>query len=100
MSDEQWWIVTFGDMLHWARLTMNEDGNAEVLSANGETERFPNEGEARVALLDANYREFDGIDDDDAEEMGFELDSVAPPRANEGDEDDLLEQMTMKLQPR
>ncbi|MBK7043422.1 MAG: hypothetical protein IPH50_06835 [Rhodanobacteraceae bacterium] len=70
MSDEQWWIVTFGDMLHWARLTMNEDGNAEVLSANGETERFPNEGEARVALLDANYREFDGIDDDDAEEMG------------------------------
>jgi hypothetical protein len=98
MSEEQWWVVTFGDMLHWARLTPNEDGSADVFSANGETEHFPNEDEARTALLDADYRAFDGIDEDDAELMGFDLDSVAPPRSD--DEDDLLEQMTMKLPPR
>ncbi|HRG16917.1 MAG TPA: hypothetical protein PLB00_13035, partial [Pseudomonadota bacterium] len=66
MSEEQWWVVTFGDMLHWARLTVGEDGTVEVFSANGETERFPNEDDARVALLDADYRAFDGIDEDDA----------------------------------
>lgn len=97
---EQWWIVTFGNMLHWARLTVNEDGTAEVFSASGETERFPDEDAAKTALFDADYRSFDGIDEDDADLMGFDLDSVAPPRANEDDEDDLLEQMTMKLQPR
>jgi hypothetical protein len=103
MSTEQWWVVTFGDMLHWARLTLNDDGSAEVFSAHGETERFPNEDDARAALLDANYRAFDGIDDEDAELMGFDLDSVAPPHtgvdASEKDDQDLLEQMTMKLQP-
>ena len=104
MSAEQWWVVTFGDMLHWARLTALEDGTVEVLSANGETERFPNEDEARSALLDANYRAFDGIDEDDAELMGFDLDSVAPPHTgiepSDEENDDLLEQMTMKLPPR
>lgn len=98
MSAEQWWVVTFGDMLHWARLTLNEDGSADVFSANGETEHFPDEDAARNALLDADYRAFDGIDEDDADLMGFDLDSVAPPRSD--DEDDLLEQMTMKLAPR
>lgn len=103
MSAEHWWVVTFGDMLHWARLTLNDDGSAEVFSANGETERFPNEDDARAALLDANYRAFDGIDEDDADAMGFDLDSVAPPHtgvdASEEDNEDLLDQMTMKLQP-
>ncbi|HWT15405.1 MAG TPA: hypothetical protein VN581_06440 [Patescibacteria group bacterium] len=104
MSEEQWYVVTFGDMLHWARLTVNEDSTAQVFSANGETEHFPDEDAARAALLDANYRAFDGIDDDDADLMGFELDSVAPPHtgvdASEEDDEDLLEQMTMKLAPR
>lgn len=100
MADEQWWVVTFGDMLHWARLSVNDEGVVEVLSASGEVERFPDEDAARAALFDAEYRAFDGIDDDDAEAMGFDLDSVAPPRAAEDDEDDLLEQMTMKLAPR
>jgi hypothetical protein len=98
MSEEQWWLVTFGNMLHWARLSVNEDGSVEVLSANGETERFPDEDAAKAALFDADYRAFDGIDEDDADALGFDLDSIAPPRA--GDEDDLLEQMTMKLPPR
>lgn len=103
MSAEHWWVVTFGDMLHWARLTLNDDGTAEVFSANGETEHFPDEDAAKAALFDANYRAFDGIDDDDAELMGFDLDSVAPPHtgvdASEEDNEDLLDQMTMKLQP-
>ncbi len=104
MSAEHWWVVTFDDMLHWARLTLNDDGSAEVFSANGETEHFPDEQAAMSALFDAEYRAFDGIDEDDAEMMGFDLDSVAPPHtgvdASEEDNEDLLEQMTMKLPPR
>jgi len=106
MANESWYVVTFAEMLHWARLTLNEDGTAEVLSASGEVERFGDEHAAQAALFDAEYRAFDGIDDDDAEMMGFDLDSVAPPHtgvdhdAEDGDDDDLLEQMTMKLPPR
>ena len=55
-----------------------------------------------AALLDAEYRAFDGLDDDDADLLGFDLDSVAPPHAGgeNADAEDLLEQMTMKLPPR
>ena len=102
--NETWYVVTFGDMLHWARLTLNEDGSASVLSASGETEQFPDENAAKSALFDAEYRAFDGIDEDDADMMGFDLDSVAPPHtgvdASAEDDEDLLEQMTMKLPPR
>lgn len=104
MSQQQWWIVTFGNRLHWARLTLLDDGSAEVFSANGETEHFPDEDAARAALFDAEYRAFDGIDEDDAELMGFDLDCVAPPHtgmdASEADNESLLEQMTQQLPPR
>ncbi len=104
MSSTQWWLVTFGDRLHWARLTVLANGTAEVFSANGETERFPDEDGAKTALFDAEYRAFDGIDEEDAELMGFDLDSVAPPHtgmdASEANDESLLEQMTMQLPPR
>ena len=104
MPSESWYVVTFGDMLHWARLTVNEDSTAEVFSSSGETERFDDEHAAKAALFDAEYRAFDGIDEDDADMMGFDLDSVAPPHtgvdASAEDDEDLLEQMTMKLPPR
>ncbi|MGE5167235.1 MAG: hypothetical protein ACM3KT_01275 [Deltaproteobacteria bacterium] len=82
-------------MLVWARLRVNESGNAEVFDAHGETLVYDDEDSARAALLDAEFRAFDGLDEDDAALLGFDLDSTAPPEAE--DDEDLLPLMTEKL---
>jgi hypothetical protein len=92
---EQWWVAAIGDMLVWARLRVRDSGVAEVFSAEGETLRYDDEDGAHAALLDAEFRAFDGLDEHDAAQMGFDLDSVAPPEA-ESDEE-LLRFMTEKL---
>jgi hypothetical protein len=93
--EEQWWIASLGDRLVWARLRLFDSGVAEVFNAEGETLRYDDEDAARMALLDAEFRAFDGLDDDDATTLGFELDSIEPPQA-ESDEE-LLMLMTEKL---
>ena len=92
---EQWWVASLGDMLVWARLRVLDSGNAEVLDAAGETLRYDDEDSAHTALLDAEFRAWDGLDEDDAAALGFDLDSIAPPEA-ENDEE-LLPLMTEKL---
>ena len=94
-DDEQWWLAALGDMLVWARLRISESGNAEVFDARGETLVYDDEDSARAALLDAEFRAFDGLDEDDAALLGFDLDSTAPPEAE--DDEDLLPLMTEKL---
>ena len=96
--EEQWWIASLGDALVWARLRVLESGVAEVFNAEGEVLRYDDEDAAHMALLDAEFRSFDGLDDDDAMALGFELDSVEPPQA-ESDEE-LLPLMTEKLSMR
>lgn len=93
-ADEQWWIAALGDMLVWARLRVRESGNAEVFDARGETIVYDDEDAARAALMDAEFRAFDGLDDDDAALMGFDLDSTEPPQAE--DDEELLALMTEK----
>jgi len=93
-DNEQWWIASLGDVLVWARLRVLESGHAEVLDASGDVLRYDDEDGGRAALLDANFRAFDGLDEEDAAVMGFDLDSVEPPRA-ENDEE-LLPLMTEK----
>ena len=98
MSDhepEQWWVASLGDILIWARLRVLDSGTAEVLDAAGETLRYDDEDSAHAALLDAEFRAWDGLDEDDAAVLGFDLDSVAPPEAE--DDEDLLPLMTEKL---
>jgi hypothetical protein len=92
---EQWWVTSLGDVLVWARLRVRESGTAEVFSAEGETLRYDDEDSALAALLDADFRAFDGLDEDDAAMLGFHLDSTMPPEA-ENDEE-LLSLMTEKL---
>ena len=94
-ENEQWWVTSLGDMLVWARLRVRASGAAEVFSAEGETLRYDDEDSAHAALLDAEFRAFDGLDEDDAAQLGFDLDSIAPPEA-ESDEA-LLPLMTEKL---
>ena len=98
MSDDnlhQWWVAALGDVIVWARLTVLPSGIGQVLDASGERLRFDDEEAARNALLDANFRAFDGLDEEDAAVMGFDLDSVEPPHANTDEE--LLPLMTEKL---
>ena len=94
----QWWLATLGDTLIWARLDVLEDSIAEVLDSDGRTLRYDDEATARMALLDAEYRAFDGIDEDDAELLGFDLEEIEPPRGDSDEE--LLPRMVQKLSPR
>jgi hypothetical protein len=92
---EQWWVASLGNLLIWARMRVLDSGTAEVFSAEGETLRYDDEDAAHQALLDAEFRALDGLDEDDAAMLGFDLDSVAPPEAE--NDDDLLPLMTEKL---
>ena len=92
---DQWWVAVVGDMLVWARLSVFESGIAEVFDSSGERPRYDDEQQARMALLDAEFRAFDGLDEEDAALMGSDLDPVPPPQGD--DEDELLAQMMQKL---
>jgi len=92
---ETWWVASLGDTIVWARLQVLKSGVAEVLDAAGEILRYDGEDSARAALLDAEFREWDGLDEDDAALMGFDLDSTSPPEAETDEE--LLPLMTEKL---
>jgi|SRR5689334_5943907 len=92
---EQWWVASLGDTIVWARLRVLEPGIAEVLDAAGEILRYDDEDSAHAALLDAEFRAWDGLDEDDAALMGFDLDSTTPPQAETDEE--LLPLMTEKL---
>ena len=96
MAHESWWVLDpVPGILVWARCVERDDGGAEVLDSTGLTTRFADESAARMYLLDHAYRAFDGLDEDDAIEMGFSLASVAPPRAET--ELELLRAMTQRL---
>ncbi len=94
--DEQWWLAALGDTLVWARLRVLDSGAAEVFDAEGETLRYDDEDTARSALLDAEFRAFDGFDDDDAAMLGFDLNDIEPPDGRSDEE--LLRFMTEKFQ--
>lgn len=94
----QWWLAALGDTLIWARLDVLDSGTAEVFDNDGRVLRYDDETAARMALLDAEFRAFDGLDPDDAADMGFDLDEIEPPRGDSDEE--LLAKMVHKLPPR
>ena len=94
----QWWLAVVGDTLIWARLTITDAGIAEVFDSDGRTLRYDDETQARMALLDAEFRAFDGLDEEDAAMLGFDLDEIEPPRADSDEE--LLPRMIAKLPPK
>jgi hypothetical protein len=100
-ASEQWWIATVGNLLVWARLRIRNGGTAEILDCDGRTDVHDSEDTAHAALLDADFRSFDGLDADDAEQMGFDLDDTEPPHGiDDADEDELRAMMTRRLPPR
>lgn len=84
---EQWWLAVLGRTVVWARLRVADSGVAEVFDCDGRTLPYDSEDSARAALLDAEFRALDGLDEDDAHALGFSLDQVPPPQ---GDDDEAL----------
>jgi hypothetical protein len=97
MSDHepQWWLAVLGDTLIWARLTLTDEGVAEVFDSDGRTLRYDDETQARMALLDAEFRAWDGMDEDDAAMFGIDLEEIEPPRGDSDEE--MLSRMVQKL---
>lgn len=100
MSEEtrEWWLAAIGDTLVWARLEILDSGIAQVLDSDGRILRYDDETTARMALLDAEFRAWDGLDADDAERLGFDLEEVEPPRGDSDEE--IVPRMIEKLPPR
>ena len=95
---DQWWFAPVGDTLIWARMRVLAPGDVEVFDCDGNTLAYPDEDAARSALLDAEFREFEFIDEDDANSFGFSLEDLEPPRGDSDEE--LVAQMTQRLNAR
>jgi hypothetical protein len=93
--EPQWWLAVLGDTLIWARLTLTDEGVAEVFDSDGRTLRYDDETQARMALLDAEFRAWDGMDEDDAAMFGIDLEEIEPPRGDSDEE--MLSRMVQKL---
>ena len=92
---EQWWLTAFNRHLVWARLRVMDSGVAHVFDSTGNTLTYESEDIARSALMDAEFRALEGMDDDDAEEFGVLLEDLVPPEAEH--DDDLVPQMVRAL---
>ena len=84
-NNESWWLATLGRTIVWARLREREAGTAEVFDSDGNTLSYDSLDTARATLMDAEFVEFDGLDEDDALERGFSLAELAPPQAQHDD---------------
>lgn len=94
-SEPRWWLATLGRTVIWARLRVLEAGTAEVFDSDGNTLPYDSEDTARAALMDAEFVELDGLDDDDARARGFALAELVAPQA--GDDRALAALMIQKL---
>ncbi len=95
ITRDGWWLATLGRNIVWARLREREAGTAEVFDSDGATLPYDSVDTARAALMDAEFVEFDGLDEDDALERGFSLAEIAPPQAS--DDEALRPRMIQQL---
>ncbi|ATD67429.1 MULTISPECIES: hypothetical protein [Luteimonas] len=83
MTQDQWWIASLGRTVIWARLRVLEAGTAEVFDSDGRTLPYDSEDTARAMLLDAEFVEWAGLDEEDAQMRGFSLETLSPPQADD-----------------
>ena len=83
VADDSWWLASLGRTLVWARLRERDAGTAEVFDSDGNTLAYDSVDTARAALMDAEFVEYDGLDEDDALARGFSLHEIAPPEADD-----------------
>ena len=94
-ANEQWWLAALPRMLVWSRLRVLESGVAEVFDCDGRINVYESEDVARAALMDAEFRALDGMDAEDAEAWGLDLEEIEPPRGE--DDEQLREHMIQPL---
>jgi hypothetical protein len=92
-TGDQWWLAVLPRMLVWSRLRVLESGVAEVFDCDGQVNIYESEDIARAQLLDADFRELEGMDAEDAEMWGLDLEEIEPPRA---DDDEALRELMMQ----
>ena len=92
---DSWWLATLGRTLVWARLRERDAGTAEVFDSDGNTLPYDSVDTARAALMDAEFVEFDGLDEEDALARGFSLQELQPPGT--GDDAALRDRMVQSL---
>lgn len=92
---EEWWLAVLPRMLVWSRLRVLESGVAEVFDCDGRINIYESEDIARAQLLDADFRALEGMDAEDAEAWGLDLEEIEPPRGE--DDDALREQMIQPM---
>jgi hypothetical protein len=83
LARSEWWIASLGTTIVWARLDLLEGGTASVFDCDGRTLPYDSEDTARNALLDAEFRALDGLDEDDAAQLGIDLASLQPPQGDD-----------------
>jgi len=91
---DSWWLASLGRTIVWARLRERDAGTAEVFDSDGNTLAYDSIDTARATLLDAEFVEFDGLDEDDALDRGFSLNEIAPPQ---GSDEQLRDRMVQQL---
>ena len=90
---EEWWLAALPRMLVWSRLRVLDSGVAEVFDCDGRINIYESEDIARAALMDAEFRALEGMDADDAEAWGLDLEEIEPPR---GEDDDALRELMIQ----
>ena len=81
----QWWLAALGRTLVWARLRVSDSGIAEVYDCDGNTLTYDSEDTARAALMDADFLAIDGLDAEDADRLGIDLERLVPPQGDDGE---------------
>ena len=97
-ESEEWWLAAPEHLLVWARLRVLKSGVAHVFDSQGDTLTYESDDIARAALMDADFRALEGMDDDDAEVIGMLREELQAPHGDSGEE--LLPQMIRTLGPR
>ena len=97
-ESEEWWLAAPEHLLVWARMRVLSSGVAHVYDSMGDTLTYESDDIARAALMDADFRALDGMDDDDAEVIGLLLEELQPPHGD--NDEDMLPQMIRTLGPR
>ena len=92
---DSWWLASLGRTIVWARLRERDAGTAEVFDSDGNTLAYDSLDTARAALMDAEFVEYDGLDEEDALARGFSLAAVAPPAG--GSDEALRGRMVQQL---
>lgn len=83
LAADSWWLATLGRTIVWARLREREAGTGEVFDSDGNTLAYDSLDTARAALMDAEFVELEGLDEEDALERGFALGELVPPQAQD-----------------